>query len=43
MKLSVVKPLVPSGSYVHAFQHIQENKLIITNDFNEAGITDRLN
>ena len=31
------------GSYIHTFQHVQENKPIITNGFDEAGITDRFN
>ena len=42
MKLSVSKPLGAQW-FIHAFQHVQENKLIITNGFDEAGITDRLN
>ena len=28
---------------IQAFQYVQENKLIITNGFIEASITDRLN
>ena len=42
MKLLVLKPLGAQW-FIHAFQHVQENKLIITNGFDEAGITDRLN
>ena len=42
MKLSVLKPLGAQW-FIHAFQHVQENKLIITNGFDEAGITDKLN
>ena len=42
MNLSALKPLGAQW-FIHAFQHVQVNKLIITNDFDEAGITDRLN
>ena len=38
MKLLVLKPLGAQW-FIHAFQHVQENKLIITNGFDEAGIT----
>ena len=42
LKLSVLKPLGAKW-FIHAFQHVQVHKLIITNGFDEAGITDRLN
>jgi len=42
MKLSVLKPLGAQW-FVDAFEHIQRNREIITNGFDEAGITDRLN
>ena len=41
-KLLVLKPL-GAQRFIHAFQHNQENKLIITNGIDEAGVTDRLN
>ena len=41
LNLSVLKPLGAQW-FIHAFQHVQENKLINTNGFDEAGITDRL-
>ena len=42
LKLSVLKPLGAQW-FVDAVQHVQKNKQIIINGFDEVGIVDKLN